>query len=212
MKALVIAGDIMESRKLPSHRIRDKLRSAIHHVNRKYQQLIYAPFSIVKGDEIAGVLQDIPDSYKVIRSLQLRVHPLELRIAAVFDEIDALEEKRDVSLIGGRAFWIADEILQYLKKRDLYIRFRLFEDSRRNIVVSDIANLISLSIYRWKERELRAVMLYLKFKNQMAVAEHLGISQPAVSKILRKTGWKIVWRNMMLVNFLINHWHSREIL
>ncbi|WP_456473808.1 SatD family protein [Candidatus Pyrohabitans sp.] len=187
----VVLGDVVSSRRLVDRaEFQNKLEKTCKEINKTYAEDIYADFKILKGtDEIAGVLSDLSNIYKIISTIQEQLYPNYMRFAVVLDRIDTALETKDAALMDGPAFHKASDIMNKLKKSKLMFDMSV-SDKIVDTAISGQINLILLLKKNWSPKQRQIVGEYEKTKNQSKIAKKLGITQQAVSKILGRSMWK----------------------
>ena len=195
MEACVLLGDVVESRDLEDRAgFGRALRGACEAVNREHADAVVAPATPLKGvDEVGVVLADGRAVYHVARRLLDGVHPSSIRFAVVRDEIDVGVESGRVPAMDGPAFHRADELLAAVAEAGLLFDAAL-ADRTLDRAIADEVNLL----LRWRtdlsDRQIEYVRAYEDHGTQAAAAEHLGVTQQAVSNELRRVGWRFVER------------------
>ncbi|MDH5186984.1 MAG: SatD family protein [Nitrospirota bacterium] len=191
-KKVVVLGDMVKSAKTKE---RDELQKHLIYVckiiNKNFSPEIYAPFKITRGDEVAGVLNKPEKSYKIIFTFRDLLFPYSIRFVVVYGELTAGLETKDVSIIDGPAFTIANDKLQESKRKDHFILFLLYENylDRTMTILSDLSHWIRMG---WTLRQRKAIELYLKLGTQEKVARKLGITQQNVAKLLKSANFEKV--------------------
>jgi DNA-binding phage protein len=187
----VLLGDVVRSREVDDRAaFRRRLERACERASRHDE--VHAPFDVLKGiDEIGGVLSAGTSIWSVVRSLTDELHPQQVRLALVSDEIDVGVETGDVSKMDGPAFHRASELLETVERSNLLFDM---QTGRRPLdaAVADELNLLLLLRHEWTERQREVVASYRRHGTQSEVAEDLDVSQQAVSKSLRSASWPTI--------------------
>lgn len=192
---------MVESQKIEhQERFLGKLQSAISEINQTYENEIVAPFTTIKGvDEIGGVLESISPIADINRIFSRKLHPKQVRLAAVVDEIDAGMDSMDVTQMSGSGFSRADLLLSDIEDEGL--TFVLSgTDELLDEFVSDEINLLDIVRSNWSKRKMEVVSVYDEVENQKDAAERLGITKQAVSKHLRSNQTQ----NVLLIEKRLN--------
>ena len=189
----VVLGDVVHSRKISDdRRVQELLLEVCREVNRKFKGQILADFRILKGiDEIGGVLREGEGILEIVQMFWERLYPVTLRLAVVYGKIDVGVETRDISLMSGPAIIRASQSIEALKKADLVFHLEV-SDPVVDQALSGFMNALFLIQQGWTPRERRVFQLQRRLKNQRSVAQRLGITQQAVSKILSRIHWRAV--------------------
>jgi len=207
----VVLGDVVSSRRLVDRReFQNKLEKTCEEINKVYAEDIYAEFKILKGtDEIAGVLSDLSNIYKIVSTIQEQLYPNYMRFAVVLDHIDTALESRDAALMDGPAFHKASDIMNKLKKSKLMFDMSV-SDKIIDTAISGQINLILLLKKNWSPKQRLIVGEYEKTKNQSKIAKKLGITQQAVSKILGRSMWKEIKTIEGKLNQILRSYSQRQ--
>ncbi len=207
----VVLGDVVSSRRLVDRReFQNKLEKTCEEINKVYAEDIYADFKILKGtDEIAGVLSDLSNIYKIVSTIQEQLYPNYMRFAVVLDHIDTALESRDAALMDGPAFHKASDIMNKLKKSKLMFDMSV-SDKIIDTAISGQINLILLLKKNWSPKQRLIVGEYEKTKNQSKIAKKLGITQQAVSKILGRSMWKEIKMIESKLNQILRSYSQRQ--
>ena len=189
----VLLGDVVSSRDIDERPdFGTALADACAAVSERHADAFAAPLEPLKGvDEVGGVLADPAPLYDILDSLRERLHPQELRVAVAAGRVDVGLETGDVSRMDGPAFHRADELLSGLGASSLRVAFD-FERAPLDAALADEVNLLFLLKRRWTDRQRDVVRAYRDTESQDAAADHLGVSQPAVSQALSRASWPAV--------------------
>lgn len=189
----VVLGDVVASRDIPGRAaFRERLLSACAYVNETYAESVVAEFTLQKGvDEFGGVLASPAQVYDVVDAIAHGVHPQEVRFAVSWGEVDVAPDATDVQRMDGPAFHRADELQQSIA--DTAYRFAMdLDDPPLDTTITDEINLLLLRKADWTDRQHRVADRYEELESQGAVAEELGISQPAVSQALSRANYRVL--------------------
>lgn len=153
-----------------------------------------APFAILKGvDELAGVLTDPAGVYRALRILGEAVHPVGIRFAVTWGEIDVGAGGDDVAAMDGPAFHRADALLTEVADEDRTVGLAF--PPADDLVVDLLAALLEMVLCRkrgWTERQTELVGLYRKRGTAAAVAEAEEITPQSVSRTLGRADARAV--------------------
>lgn len=140
--------------------------------------------------EFGAVLRRVADAYPLARYLAELFHPLPVRVAAAYGDVNP-EAVSDPEQMDGPAFDAAGELLYRARKEE---RLLLVQGS--DPAVDTLANALYLVLNRdlrgWTERQCEVVRLYRQYGRQQDVARELGVSQQSVSSSLAAAGWKVL--------------------
>jgi len=183
-----------------------KLVEAYQQINEIYKKDFYAPIKITRGDEIAGVLQQSDNLYRIADSINEMVYPVRLRFVFVKELLTAGLNTRDAAIIDGPAFKIAGELLLRVKMEKKDFVFNL-----GNLILDDIlttlSNLLSVIKNDWTEKQRKVVKLYHELKNQSELADKLGVSQQNIAKTLKSVDWLKVQEAEEALNRLLKNYN-----
>ncbi|HPQ71019.1 MAG TPA: SatD family protein [bacterium] len=190
MKALVLLGDVIASRKVTGEidPLLDKLASIKKEINREFRKDLKAPFKMIKGKDEFGLVTIRPTFlYSLVGKIAQTLHPFRARYVVVEGIIDVGVASRDVAAMDGPAFHRAADIMAELKDSMLPFGLECDRGQVDRLVENQINLLLSIQA-KWTEKQMAIFRLYQKMENQVEVAGRLGISQPAVSASLRAIG------------------------
>lgn len=193
MRASVLLGDVVGSRELTDRvGFGEKLREACEGVNSAYESVLVAPAKPLKGvDELGVVFDDRRATYGIAKGLLGDVHPAIVRFGVAEGRIDVGKESGDITEMDGPAFHRADELVASTRERGLLFDAE-FDDRTLDRAIADEVNLL----LRWRaertERQLEYLRAYERHGTQAGAAESLGVTQQAVSKVLRQAGFPFV--------------------
>lgn len=193
MTQYVVLGDVVASRSVEDRgALSERLAAACEAVGAANEDAVAAPFTPLKGvDELAGVLSSPAPIYDVVDGFRERLHPQELRVAVAAGEIDVGADTDDPARMDGPAFHRADDLLAEIGGTDFRFAMDLGED-RLDATVADEVNLLLFRKREWTDRQREVVRRYRELGAQEAVADELGVSQPAVSRALERAMWPTI--------------------
>lgn len=189
----VVLGDVVASREIPDREaFRERLLSALTSANERHADAVVAEFTPQKGvDEFGGVLASPARVYDVVDEIARQLHPQEVRFAVCWGAVDVAPDAQDVQRMDGPAFHRADELQQSIAGTGY--RFALdLGDPPLDTTLADEINLLRLWKADWTARQHRVVARYEALESQGAVADELGISQPAVSQALSRANYRVL--------------------
>lgn len=189
----VVLADVVNSQKIENREaFGEKLDTAISEVNQRYQDCMWAEFSVIKGvDEFGAVLDSIKPIVDIQKRISRTLHPEQFRMAAVVDNIDVNKRSSEISQMDGPAFARADIVLFELEKNELKFRLSSTSDTI-DALVSDQINLLEIIRSGWGNTTMEVVRQYGRSKKQSTIAEELDISASLVSYHLNKSTVKQV--------------------
>jgi hypothetical protein len=192
IRAVALMGEVDENPLVMGFEVlQERLIQVLKTLNQKHAESLLAPL-VTPGEvpEFQAVLRDLTAAYPLTRALAEALHPLPVRMAASFGDIN-LPSPPDPEQTDGLAFDSAGELLYRTRKEDRMLLIRGGNDP-----VDTMANALLLVLYRdlqtWTERQCEVVSLYRHYRRQADVAEELGVSQQSVSSSLAAAGWKML--------------------
>ena len=191
-----ITGDIIQSQKIKNKKA---LIKAMENIFREVEAVfeMRLPFEIYRGDSFQGLLNNPVQSLRVAYLLRTGLmarapkdEKWDVRIAIGIGKVDFLSNT--VKTSQGNAFVLAGSALEEMKKYDR-IKIRMAardEANRQTDVMNRLADALSMD---WHRTAAEVIYLRLMYKwSQTKMAEHLGISQAAVHKRLRRAHFDAV--------------------
>jgi len=148
----VIIADIKHSRRLEDHQRYEWqlfLKSAVVQINESFATKIEAPFTITKGDEFQGVLQDLSMINQIILQFERLVYPVVLRFGIGYGPIQKMGSKIPIEM-DGPAFHRANAALNMAKKKKLGVRVDT-KDSEFDQWVNTLYRLMHSIKNRWSD-------------------------------------------------------------
>jgi len=190
----VIVGDLFHSRSIEKrNEFRNKLHSVINSINDEFSSDLYAPLRLTRGvDELSGVLYTPNVSFRICRTLNYAINPLQFRFAIVRDTLDVALDSHNAGSMDGPAFHIAANLIENIRHEKSLYQFKISGDSSINLLLNNLTKLIQVVRSNWTEHQRDLFDLYMENKNQKAVAKEYNITQQAVSAALKKTHWQVI--------------------
>lgn len=188
----VIVGDLVGSRKVSDRaELSLAVRRAIEQTDHAFTDAFHAPAELTRGvDEISAVLYDPSLSYRICTYLNEQLHPYEFRFAVVRGLIDVNVSSRDASSMDGPAFHRAADLVERARKENRAILFDLsLQRPALEEALNKVANLCHLLRKSWTDPQREVVTLYRRLGRQDLVADSLGLTQQAISRLLSRAHW-----------------------
>ncbi len=222
MKYIVIDADIINSRS--KHFTKNIFSKQMNLLNESFKQHVYVPFSILKGDEIQGVLELDAPIFQIIRFLKAMFMPYNLRIGIGIDEI--YQEDEEISSknsweLNGPAFFKARDAIDLMdegkgKKNFSYFVYFKTGNDKLDYRISLIYSYIDDDLKKWKKEIYDIIFLeeqglihsdiaeaILKSnKKSVTDVEILKMRINVTKKILRSNWYKIKQTETMLNEML----------
>lgn len=180
-----VIGDIIGSRKVDDRAgLQRQLNTGLADVNRQYANLIASEYLLTIGDEFQGLLRTSKDLDRILASLRVAVHPVDLRFGiGVGGLVTPLREQA----IGmdGPCLQRARAAIERAKERSTQIEVECGEDHPG----FEIYSLLYSGMRRsWTERQRQIIDLSMSGMEGVDIARLLEISPPAVSQHLSAAG------------------------
>ena len=188
----VVLGDVVDSRSIEDRAaFRETFATARRAVVTTLGGTLSVGPTVLKGiDEIGLVLSSIDRLYDLVITLADALHPHQIRLAVARGPVDTTVTD-SVARMDGEAFHRATDLLESIDTDGLL--FGLDADrSPLDTAVTDEINLLVDRRASWTDRQREIVAAYERTGVQHEVASELGISQQAVSDVLRSADWPLV--------------------
>ncbi len=184
----VITADIVRSREHQNSA--GKIRNDLTEL---YQELDTAyPFTLLKGDEIQGVLSGfLPEQLpKTVRSLRFYLYPLKTRVGIGAGSINRERTTSNPWELNGEAFFRAREALDYLKEGALQRIYLKSGHQEIDLILNSLWLLMDLIQSGWTGPQWEATWTYEKAGTYKEAAKTLDIAFQNVEKRCRAANWK----------------------
>jgi hypothetical protein len=217
MKYVVITGDIINSRK--SQFNKEKLESKIEHFNDVLKSDIISKFSVLKGDEVQGVIKYNKNIFFVIRRLTCCFKPYDIRFGVGIGEIDEIKSGFSSWELNGEAFYLARDAINEIKnKKKKDIEYRVVfktENDELDQKINLFYSYVNEIIVKWKNDTLEILTNLEKGSNHEEIARLLqcypenkgkkleSIRSNVTYKIKRAGWYKVKMTEEILSNMLI---------
>lgn len=192
---VVVTGDLKSSRKLKERtEVQEELKNALRIVNKRFEEEIPAKFVVVGGDSFQGMLSSpkyLFDIYYAFFENISRQFYLGIGVGNISTRLS-----ENVGEIDGEAFHKASDALERAKKENIWIVFR--SEWEIDGVVTCLLNFMADVMWSWTKRQREIVTYYRKVKNEKGnitleeVAEGIGIKKQTISKILKRSKYKLL--------------------
>jgi len=212
----VLTGDIVNSRKL-SEEERKLLYQELLHLSSQLQfnhsDTILYPMSIFRGDSWQLILAHPEKSLEIcmlIRTYIISRFPtrkIDSRVAIGIGKVNFIPTE-NAAAGDGPAFLLSGILLESMGYERMAIGFDLKQDLIETTTICSLVSLIDQIVTGWSASQAQAVFLTMQGKNQSESAqewEPQAISQTAVSKNLKASGWKNVKKNLLVFAMLVKY-------
>ena len=211
---VVVTGDLKSSRKLKDRaEVQEELKNALRIVNSRFEEEIPAKFMVVGGDSFQGMLSSpkyLFDIYYVFFENIRHQFYLGIGIGGISTSLS-----ENVGEIDGEAFHKASDALERAKKENMWIVFK--SEWEIEGVVTCLLNFMVDVMWSWTKRQREIVTYYRKVKNEKSsvtleeVAEGIGIKKQTLSKILKRSKYKLLkGAEDTFVDFITRNWLTGE--
>ncbi len=203
-KYFVLIGDIVGSRELPQRSsLQKKFADTLKTVQEKYAAAIISPLTLTIGDEFQAVLQNADHLFDILRETELALDDVTFRYGLGIGNIDT-EINRQYSIgMDGPAFHFAREAVEEARIRNIRFRCRCddpFKEKRLNILLG----WLDVSTHSWSKEKKMIFHLRTMEMAQKQIAEHVGMSQPAVSQHINAAVFKLAGETEIQIQQEIN--------
>jgi hypothetical protein len=184
----VIIGDVCGSRRMNADaRYEGQLfiKSAISQINENLKDCIEAPFTITRGDEFQGVLNNSGYIMPVLLEFERLLFPLNLRYGVGVGQIHRMGSDLPLEM-DGPAFHRASEALQRAKKKKKQMIFKSEQD-QTDLLVNTVFMLMYSIKSRWNQSNYERYWRYKELGTYEKVAEYEKVSTQAVWDSLQNT-------------------------
>ncbi len=187
--------------RLDTEEIYNKAQWLAGHLFRNNREDFYVP-PVLRRErgELFGLLKTPDTSYRYCTAFNEEVFPGSIRFAIVRDALDLPGEERPESVLIGRAGERARQLLGTARSAGWSYAFDLGDDVPFNMVLTEMASLVHSFRNLWSDHQNQVIRLYKELGRQKLVAERLGITQQAVSDILKRAHWKEIKRAEKLID------------
>jgi len=184
-----VIGDIIDSRIVDDRAgLQRQLDAGLADVNRQYANQIASKYLLTIGDEFQGLLRMSEDLDRILASLRVAVHPVDLRIGIGVGGLATPLLDRAIGM-DGPCFHRARAAIERAKERSTHIEVECGE-ARPGF---EIYSLLYSGMRRsWTERQRQIIDLSMSGMEGVEIARLLAVSQPAVSQHLRAAGMTYV--------------------
>lgn len=192
-KFAVLIGDLVESRQIEDRaEAQRELRRLLEEKNQKYGESSFAPLQLVRGDEFEGGFTDGAVPYQVFMEVARALHPIRLRGGIGFGAVDT-DFGPSVTGMDGTAFHRAREAIEKAQENRTDLAVKSGEESADK-VINTILSLLFVLKEDWTKRQLEIINYYRERNDSThkSVADHFGISQPAVSRIFERAQFEVI--------------------
>lgn len=183
MNAIVLIGDLIDSRKLEnsdrSTTQRD-LKRVLAGINRETSDIL-SPWTITLGDEFQAVYQSAGGLFQHIWTITAALHPVHARICISPGLITTPLNRRQSIGMDGPAFHSARDGINLLKKEESLLRVNLSDPATERALNASLA-LVSREMESWNSNRFQILQKLGMGHDVNRIASDLGLSDVAVYK------------------------------
>ncbi|MEA1904313.1 MAG: SatD family protein [Candidatus Hadarchaeota archaeon] len=204
---VVLIGDIVRSRRMKDRAaVQRKLKKVLEEVNESRGDLIEAEFMLTSGDSFEGVVRGIGAGYNIFKEIERKLCPIGIRGGIGVGEIET-DWSKSVVEMDGPTFHSARRGLSQGKsvKSDLQV---ITGDKRFDDTINSTLALLRAVESKWTERQREIIEYAISHGNlgQAEIAEHFGVTQPAIAKTLSAARWRAVKRSRKFLKDRLREW------
>lgn len=209
-----VFGDIVGSRNVPDRReLQNKVLAGITAINSTFHADLVAPFRIVAGDEVRGLLRDESRSYDLITSFGDIIRPERMRFAVGIGEVST-DLSDDVNVVDGPALHRASAAMAVLKNqkrsRGRTILYSS-EDPGRDALLNALTFLVTSIRSRWSDKMWERAALVGSGLTLEDAAQMLGTSHVAVARSVYRSSYFAVDEGEKQISLLLRRLHVQEL-
>lgn len=186
MKYLVLIGDMEASREIEDRKdAQVKFKDACKKINQRRQYYgVVSPLMVTLGDEFQGVLSKPGKLWELITQLELDMFDIcQIRFSVGFGEISTELNPRSSLGMDGKAFYLAREGIESLRKRNgVYGVAGLGSEQR---LVQYALDLWSSARRKWNYNRMVTFCRLLEGVSVPKIASELGVTEQAVYRTRR---------------------------
>lgn len=183
----VITGDIIDSKKYP-----DNLEKFKEKLNQIPASGLYTQFHVSRGDEMQGVCNNLSLLPVIIRNLRYKCHPLKVRLGIGIGSINDPRPGQNSWDMNGKAFVLARESLDSIKKSKVPQTVLLSEDPLFDRVFNLVYSLVDTIMNGWTHSQWEAVQAYEADRTFVKAAGALKIAWQNVQKRCQAAKWDVI--------------------
>ncbi|TET99777.1 MAG: hypothetical protein E3J30_04010 [Anaerolineales bacterium] len=180
-----VIGDIIGSRNVDDRAgLQRQLNAGLADVNRQYANQIASKYLLTIGDEFQGLLRTSEDLDRILASLRVAVHPVDLRFGIGVGGLVTPLREHAIGM-DGPCFQRARMAIERAKERSTQIEV---ESGEAHPGFEIYSLLYSAMRRNWTKRQRQVIDLAMSGMDGVDIARLLEVSPPAVSQHLRAAG------------------------
>lgn len=188
---IAVIGDIVDSKKIENRKeVQRKLKEILEEINIEFASSIYSRFMITLGDEFQGLLASGKDLIKIVKRLEFKMYPTNIRFGVGIGDI-VTDIDRDVPLgADGPAYYSARRMINEIKQNE---KKRMKGQTNIMITIDNIeyleelinSNLELCTVIKknWTKRQREIIIDYWQHEDgQSNAAKRLGVTQSTIQR------------------------------
>lgn len=209
-----IIGDIKESKHIEQrYELQEKLKNILNDINKNYNDGIAARFLITLGDEFQGLMENPKCILEIIKYIQRRMYPVELRFGIGIGEIYTKINREAALGADGPAFYAAREAIEFLHKQEKQIKkqandiqFSLYKESSFEVTeINAMLSLIKVIEDNWSEKQRYTIWdMMTNHGNQQMCAKRMQTTQSTIARRLADGKYIIYEKSLKVIGEAIN--------
>jgi len=197
-----VIGDVKGSRRIEDRAAFQRaLEAEVLLLNERLKPQVAAEWVITAGDEFQGLLSTPRGIAGALGRLTESLHPVQLRFGVGYGAV-VTELKPQAMGMDGPAFHRARRSLADAKRLKRYVVVHAGL-GRADEAVSAAWNLAFIVRGSWTDRQREIVRLYRRGLSQQEIAREAGVSESAVSQLLKRSRVKEVWEAERLLDVFL---------
>lgn len=196
---IVLIGTVIQSNQQLSQSATSDLREVLNQINRDYRTSLGANMTVTNKDEFQGVFQATEHLFEIIDKIKFSLFPLEFRFGIGLGELDTTMDGREISEMGGPAFWHArgavTRVLEENASQLSRILLSAGGDGSEFQLLNDSLKLCDFVENRWRDSQRELVKISILANGhsdqvlQSELAKQLGISRQAANQRVQSSGF-----------------------
>lgn len=223
-----IIGDIIDSKKIEDRTsVQNKFKETLAEINNHYKNDIAANFLCTLGDEFQGLLYNSEHLLEIIKEIQVKMYPVELRFGIGYGVISTEIIREFAISADGPAYYSARISITNLRifekknsKKAPHINLETYkiknanESILQNIITSrDTINLLfsylNLIEQGWNEKQRQTVWISEEEnKTQLQLAKDLSTTQPTIQRRLSSGNYQLYKDTKQMIKSQLKQFES----
>ena len=205
MSHIVLIGDIIASKEIADRlNFQKKFTDVLVKSNKTYYNSMISPLTLTIGDEFQTVLWEATNLFNIINLIDRSIPEISLRYGIGLGKIDTEINPQSAIGMDGPAFHFARTAVETARKEHKIYHFNCdnqFLQERINVML----DWIDITFKKWMPQRKEIFYQYQEKKTQRAIAQNLGITQPAVSQNVSDKAFKHVAVTQSIIENELNY-------